>query len=170
MSTTTWSIRPATYADVDLLSHLVMDAIKAQSRWPEMSADEEAEWLAGMADRSRACVDDGNLHCIHLEDGEVIGRLRVRRFVDDIDGHEVWRVVLLWLQLRPAWQGRGIGTTLITQLQDEAAGLGGVVDIPVEHDNPDARRLYERLGFVVIGGDDKELEMRWSAVPRTVTG
>jgi hypothetical protein len=40
----------------------------------------------------------------------------------------------------------------------------------VEKDNPDARRLYDRLGFVQVGETDREFKLRWNpATPTCVT-
>jgi [ribosomal protein S18]-alanine N-acetyltransferase len=48
--------------------------------------------------------------------------------------------------------GRGIGTTLLCALVDEAAGRGCTeVLLEVREDNPRARRLYLRHGFVEAG-------------------
>jgi GNAT superfamily N-acetyltransferase len=46
-------------------------------------------------------------------------------------------------------QRRGIGTALIGAAEDTARRLGhGQITLAVGVDNPDARRLYERLGYV----------------------
>jgi [ribosomal protein S18]-alanine N-acetyltransferase len=48
-------------------------------------------------------------------------------------------------------QGRGLGTTLLLALVDEARRRGVAhVDLEVKSDNDTARRLYERHGFVEI--------------------
>jgi GNAT superfamily N-acetyltransferase len=53
--------------------------------------------------------------------------------------------------LGPLW-GRGIGTALIREAEDTARQLGHrQLALAVGLDNPDARRLYERLGFVDWG-------------------
>lgn len=65
----------------------------------------------------------------------------------------------------PAIQGRGIGTSIIRNLQAEAAEADTELDLGVELDNPRARELYERLGFTAIGQDDTELVMRWTPGP-----
>lgn len=76
-----------------------------------------------------------------LLDGEPAGRI----YVDRLD-HEI-RIVDI--ALLPAQRNRGVGTTLIRGLLDEAHGRGVPVTIHVERQNP-ARRLYERLGFTQI--------------------
>jgi ribosomal protein S18 acetylase RimI-like enzyme len=54
------------------------------------------------------------------------------------------------IELLPAFQGQGIGTHLITALIAEAQQKGISITLQVLKVNP-ARRLYERLGFVVNG-------------------
>lgn len=74
-------------------------------------------------------------------DGEPAGRLYVDRRPGEI------RVVDI--ALLPAWRGRGIGSGLLRQLMDEAAGQRRPLRIHVEKNNP-AYRLYQRLGFTVL--------------------
>jgi len=49
----------------------------------------------------------------------------------------------------PAYQGKGIGRTMLTELLEYAAG--GVVFLEVRTDNEPAIGLYESMGFVRIG-------------------
>ena len=78
---------------------------------------------------------------IVLQDDIPVGRLYVARWKDEI------RIVDI--ALLPAYRGTGIGTTILRDLLAEADAAGKPVRIHVERDNP-ARRLYQRLGFVVI--------------------
>jgi ribosomal protein S18 acetylase RimI-like enzyme len=53
---------------------------------------------------------------------------------------------------RPRWWGRGYGAAVTAALaRDGQAAGGGVVHLGVEAQNARARRLYERLGFAVLG-------------------
>ncbi len=74
-------------------------------------------------------------------DGEPAGRLYVARWADEIR--------IIDIALLPEHRGVGIGTALLSALLDEAAEAGKRLSIHVEVNNP-ARRLYERLGFVVV--------------------
>ena len=56
-------------------------------------------------------------------------------------------VILREIALLPEWQGRGIGSQLITSLVEEAAGRGVVARLNVMKTNEAAKRLYLRLGF-----------------------
>jgi ribosomal protein S18 acetylase RimI-like enzyme len=91
-----------------------------------------------------------------------------------VDGEPagVWQVVdeppeplyLARVALLPAFQGRGIGSLLVRELQERGAREGRAVTLSVFEINP-ARRLYERLGFRVTERQPPKLELRWEAVP-----
>lgn len=56
--------------------------------------------------------------------------------------------VLDQVQVAPARRGEGIGTALIAAVEDLARSQGyGSIALLVESDNPDAKRLYERLKY-----------------------
>lgn len=53
---------------------------------------------------------------------------------------------------RPAWRGRGFGTTITRSLaQDSISAGAGIVYLSVQADNDAAIRLYQTLGFAVTG-------------------
>lgn len=60
---------------------------------------------------------------------------------------------LLWmLAVRDGWRSLGVGTHLVHALEQRILERGGRVgELWVEDDNPDARRLYERLGYAPSG-------------------
>jgi ribosomal protein S18 acetylase RimI-like enzyme len=67
----------------------------------------------------------------------------------------------VWLaniRVAPEHQGQGIGTRLISEVLADAHGRGLPVTLRVLKVNP-ARRLYERLGFVVIGETEPQYLM-----------
>jgi ribosomal protein S18 acetylase RimI-like enzyme len=69
--------------------------------------------------------------------------------------------VLVDIALVPQHRNRGIGTFLLQELLNEAAGVAKPVQLHVLRDSS-AVRLYERLGFCRIGEDAIYLEMRWT--------
>ena len=75
-------------------------------------------------------------------DGSPAGRLYVHRGPSDIR--------IMDIALAPAFRGRGIGTSLLRSLMDEADASGRKLSIHVEMNNP-ARSLYDRLGFKPAG-------------------
>lgn len=62
------------------------------------------------------------------------------------------------IALLPAYQGQGLGTTLVRRVLHSAAERGLPVRLHVLRVNP-ARRLYEQLGFRVTGSDEYRLYM-----------
>lgn len=55
----------------------------------------------------------------------------------------------LAIAVLPDYSNRGIGTRLLHLLLDDARSVYPAVELSVRSTNP-ARRLYERLGFVVV--------------------
>jgi ribosomal protein S18 acetylase RimI-like enzyme len=66
-------------------------------------------------------------------------------------------------------RGRGVGSTVLTELIEEARGSDREVTLQVWADNTGARRLYERLGFAYVdpATDTGHLRMRWRPDPIT---
>jgi ribosomal protein S18 acetylase RimI-like enzyme len=88
---------------------------------------------------------------IVLVDGEPAGLLKVAR--------EGARWDLIQIQFAPAFQGRGLGTRLLEDVVAEARGAGAALVLDVLKVNP-ARRLYERLGFVIVGESEHSFDMQ----------
>lgn len=65
------------------------------------------------------------------------------------------------IEILPRYQGRGIGTTLIRQLQRRAEESGLPLRLQVLKTNR-ARELYERLGFIVTGETETHHHMTWA--------
>ncbi len=63
------------------------------------------------------------------------------------------------------FQRRGIGTEVMKRLIGEAARVNQTVRLDVVKINP-AVRLYERLGFQVVGEDDRKFYMKREPVTR----
>ena len=72
------------------------------------------------------------------------------------------------LQVLPELQGRGIGTAVLRRLIADAAERGVSVALAVLPANPRAQRLYERLGFRVVGTEAPFIHMRIE--PRSLNG
>jgi len=153
-----YRLRAATTDDVQFLADVVIEATRDQGRvgddFDESDFREKfGEWTL---DQIRGAVPGGMTSVIEVGH-ERVGRVRVTRTATCIE--------LPGIQILPRFQGHGIGTAIIENLQGEAAAAGLPVDLEVEKDNPDARRLYERLGFVHVGETAEEYKLRWN--PRT---
>lgn len=68
-----------------------------------------------------------------------------------------WEIIQI--QLDPSLQGRGLGRKLLEQVIAEARAAGVGLELKVLTANP-ARRLYEQLGFEVLGTVGSEVRMR----------
>lgn len=65
------------------------------------------------------------------------------------------------LEVVPEWRRRGIGTALVRAAEDAARRRGhDRLVLGVGVDNPDAKRLYERLGYLDWGGGP--IVARWT--------
>ena len=83
-----------------------------------------------------------------------VGLLKVRR-----TSHE-WEIIQV--QLSPQLQGQGAGRWLLEQVIAEASAARVTLKLSVLKVNP-AKRLYERLGFKVVGEDAHEYCMQRAA-------
>jgi GNAT superfamily N-acetyltransferase len=64
-------------------------------------------------------------------------------------------------RVRPEFRNRGIGTRLLLEAEAALKGIGHLrAIITAAKDNPDARRLYERLGYSIFAEDPGD----WSYV------
>ena len=150
-----YRIRPATAEDVSFLADVVLEATRAQDRLP---ADfDERQWRRAFCEwtmeQVRGEIPDTTTSVVEV-DSESVGRLRITCTADYME--------LCGIQLLPDIQRQGIGTAIIEDLKAKAAAVGISLELAVEKDNPDARKLYERLGFVQVGETQQECKLRWS--------
>jgi GrpB-like predicted nucleotidyltransferase (UPF0157 family)/GNAT superfamily N-acetyltransferase len=90
-----------------------------------------------------------------------------------VAGEDVGALSVVWgedqafisdVEIAPAWRSRGLGTRIIGEVLDEAQARKVPVALQVLRNNP-ARRLYERLGFVVVGETASHVMMRGDPAP-----
>lgn len=148
-----YSIRPAGPADVEFLADVTLAATRAHG---PLAADfDEPVWRQGFVEWTRESIGDPETELSVVEvDGRGAGRLRVSRTAGAVE--------LNGIQLHPDVQNRGIGTAIINALQSEATRRGVPLRLKVGRDNPDARRLYDRLGFTKTGEDGPEDVLQWT--------
>ncbi len=153
-------LRTATLDDVAFLADVVITATLAQGRFPaEVDLVEyRAGFEAWTCETVLGAVPDCTLSVIEYN-GCAAGRLRVVRTPTAI--------TLAGIQLLPAYQNQRIGTQLIEQLKQEADHKQVPLFISVEKDNPQAQRLYERLGCHVIGQDEREYQLVYRSSQKT---
>ena len=149
-----YRVRPATAEDAGFLADVVIEATRAQGRLPD--GFDERQWRTSFGEWTMEQVrsqDPGGTISVVEVDNERIGRVRITRTAGCLE--------LSGIQLLPGFQRHGIGTAIIEDLKAKAAAAGISLDLGVEKDNPDARRLYERLGFVLVGETEQEFRLRW---------
>ena len=136
------TLRAATTADIDLLYGIYRAAYSPLTSGEWNDIEQSKSFHAGFPlERARVIIAGS----------EVIGAIDAERRSDG------W--FLNNIEIRPDWQGRGIGSRLVGDLVARAHREGHRVALEVLKVNP-ARRLYERLGFVVIGETDTHYLMR----------
>jgi GNAT superfamily N-acetyltransferase len=153
-----YRIRPANAEDVGFLADVVVEATRAQGRLP--NDFDESQWRSRFTEwteeQVRGDVADSATSVVEV-DNQRAGRLRITRTADYIE--------LSGIQLIPEIQRHGIGTAIIEDLKAQAAAAGIPLELGVEKDNPEARKLYERLGLVQVSETEEEYRLRWSARP-----
>ncbi|KIL35595.1 hypothetical protein SD71_12655 [Cohnella kolymensis] len=85
-------------------------------------------------------------------EGLKAGRLMIRRTPQKIQ--------VIDISLLPPFRNRGIGSSLLKKLQNEALMKGQVIELHVTLHSP-ARNLYERLGFQLQESSDLYWKMAW---------
>jgi ribosomal protein S18 acetylase RimI-like enzyme len=102
----------------------------------------------------RADFPNARFDIIEL-DGQPIGRIVVNRPGDTL--HIVDQAIT------PLLRRRGLGTTIMKALMEEAGRAGLKVRLMVASTNDPAMRLYLRLGFAPIATEPLHVEMEWQA-------
>jgi ribosomal protein S18 acetylase RimI-like enzyme len=87
-------------------------------------------------------------------DGEPAGLLKAHRTDTE------W--VVVQIQIAPALQGRGMGERALHHVLHAAEADALPVTLKVIKGNP-AKRLYDRLGFEIVGEDETQFHMRRAA-------
>jgi GNAT superfamily N-acetyltransferase len=141
-----WRLRPALPEDRDFLLRLHHEAFResVEALWGWDDADQERifdEHLARPVERQVIQVGD-----------EDVGELSVEERADE--------VFLASILVLAAWQGRGIGGSVLDWLLARAAAEGKPLTLRVIVTNPRARRLYERKGFRVTRTTETHVYMR----------
>jgi ribosomal protein S18 acetylase RimI-like enzyme len=115
----------------------------AWSTRPARQALSESEWVAfcSAGDDFRA-----DLSLLAVEGDEPVGFV-----LCEVDRAEAtgW---ISTIGVRPRYRGRGIASALLRETFRNFRGAGLLAaELEVGDDNPIARRVYERLGFAVVG-------------------
>lgn len=84
---------------------------------------------------------------------EIIGQAFVMLNSGERDAADGFtRAYIFAFRVKPAWRSRGVGSLLMAYVERDLIERGfSYATLNVAKDNPGARRLYERLGYKVIG-------------------
>ena len=134
--------QPATLDDVEALVRVVCAVGD-----PELEEDYRHDAL----EQVRGEIANSITYVICAGDAR-IGRLRVVRTAGCIE--------IAGIQIDPSRQSHGIGTAVINEILDEGRRTGLPVELDVSKANPNAERLYTRLGFHRVGENDTDYRMR----------
>ena len=140
------TLRPTTDSDLEFLA-----ALRRATMWEHFENSGLPVDETGQRNRVLYRFDCARIITMS---GEDIGLLKVARDVDP------WE--LIQIQLLPKYQRQGLGKALLDVVLAEARSARKSVVLGVLRANP-ARRLYERLGFQVIGQSDSAYRMRFDA-------
>jgi ribosomal protein S18 acetylase RimI-like enzyme len=152
----TMVLRPVTKLDQDFLL-----SVYASSREKELA---QVEWGEGQKEffvrrqfetqqREYETRFPDARYDVILVDGQPAGRIWV--------GADEKQIRLLDIAILSDFQNRGVGTTLLNQLIEEARSANKRLRHMVFVLNDDAYRFYERLGFVIIEDLGAYKHMEW---------
>lgn len=140
------TFRAATEADVPFLLELRRQTMTEHLQRSGVEASD--------SERIKRVLANFDCAEITLLSGTPIGLLKVVRSEDSWD--------LVQIQILPEKQGGGLGSTILKKLLADADEAHASVSLSVLRANP-ARRLYERLGFRIVGENDKAYDMRYGS-------
>lgn len=102
------------------------------------------QFLGRHSERHRKFIENSASLDIHDKDGNSIGAARVTRKSKD-------ELNLVWLDIEESRRGRGYATAVMMSAQD-LGGKEGFKKLTLEVPGiaPDARHIYEKLGFKVV--------------------
>lgn len=121
--------------------------LRRSVRAPEFTDEEQERWFSGLRGR-----DDYLIWGVEF-DGRPAGAFGLKNV--EGDSGEYWGYIG-----EPDLRGMGIGTWMLTTALDAARQMGlSRVTLRVGTDNEPALRLYEKMGFTVVGAEGELLLM-----------
>jgi len=117
------------------------------------SLADEAQWFQGLFAR----VQNGaTIASVAEVGGHAVGSCMVNR-VGPSEDSEAAHMGELGIMVHRDWRGRGVGSALLEDALARSRGKFEIVRLAVFVNNPRARALYERFGFVPYGRLPKAL-------------
>ncbi len=151
---TPYALRMAKQSDLDFLFNVSTEAMRPvhEALHPSEVFDRDAEF-----EKYKAKFEPEKIQIIQFE-GEDVGRLRV-----------VWSTDSIYvggIQLLPAFQGKGIGGAVMSDLIEESEASGVPIALEVHDINTRAMSFYTNLGFVETGKQENKTVLRYT--PSTI--
>ena len=143
-----FSLRAATAGDYRWLWELKRRTMRPYVEQTWGSWDDRAQ-----EDFFRRSFNSTAVQLIVLDRADV-GLLHVER--------EARELFLANIQVLPEFQNRGLGAAVVRTVMESARSLRLPVRLQVLKVNTSARRLYERLGFVLVGETPAHAMLRWT--------
>lgn len=137
-----YSLKPATDDNLDWLLSLRQETMSTYLQSTGMSV-EETEM------KKRILYNFSDIQIIYVQ-GKPAGMLKVR---EDVTYFE-----LIQIQIKPEYQGQGLGEKILKDLIKRATVRKLPVQLSVLKNNP-AKCLYERLGFTTYDEDENSYKM-----------
>ncbi|GGM97177.1 GNAT family acetyltransferase [Terrabacter tumescens] len=137
-----WTIRPATREDVPaVVAMLADDPLGAAREDPADTATYDAAY-------DRVAADPAQHLVVAERDGTVVGTLQLS-VIPGLSRRGATRTIIEGVRVARDERGSGLGTELVTWAVEESRRLGAtLVQLTSDASRTDARRFYERLGFV----------------------
>lgn len=175
------TLRDGRKTDAPIAARLIMEAMRPECCrhfYGESHTEEEfCELMAALAEREHTQYSYRNTICATNGDGTVVGilvcydggrLLELRRpfieevkrrfgrdFSDMAEETEAGELYLDSAAVVAGLRGRGIATRLFHAAAERARRMGiGRLGLLVDRSNPDAERLYRRMGFAQVGDRD----------------
>ena len=154
----TVELRPVSESDDEFLLSVYASTREeelGQAAWPPGQKEQFLRWQFEMQQREyESRFPDAAYHVV-LVDQRPAGRIWV--------GADDTQIRLLDIGLLHDFQNRGVGTALVRSLIDHARKMGKPLRHMVFMLNDNAKRFYERLGFVEIEDFGAYKHMEWRA-------
>lgn len=137
-----WAIRRATRDDVPAIVAMLADDPLGAAR------EDPADTATYVAAYDRVAADPAQHLVVAERDGAVVGTLQLS-VIPGLSRRGATRTVVEGVRVARDERGSGLGTELVTWAVEESRRLGaGLVQLTSDASRTDARRFYERLGFV----------------------
>lgn len=134
-----YTLRQATAHDYDFLYQLHVAAMR---EYVEATWGWQEEWQKEYFDRK---FDPSDRQIIQI-DGKDAGVIAIEQRDEGL--------FVALIEILPDYQNRGVGTSLLRHTIQKAQAANLSVTLQVLKTNAPARRLYERLGFVIVKDED----------------